>query len=121
MVGGGVEQNRSDDDIAAILATDKFGIVKLGAGYSQVGTVAIAGDKAKNRHLMATAPFGAFTAKVGCYNVEAEGTGVRTKKVGIGGEYALSKRTYLYASYGRTKKDGVAATTGFDLGMSHFL
>lgn len=119
MVGGGYEQNRRDDEVGAILGTYDFGIVKLGAGYSQVDTVAIAGEKRKNWNLMASAPFGQFTLKAGYNTSKAEGTELKTKKIGIGGEYALSKRTYLYTTYGRAKTDGVEAVKGFDLGIAH--
>jgi len=119
MIGGGYEQNRRDDEVAAILGTYDLGVVKLGAGYSQVDTVAIAGEKRKNWNLMATAPLGAFTVKAGYNTTKAEGTEIKTKKMGIGGEYALSKRTYLYTTYGRTKTDGVASTNGFDIGLNH--
>jgi predicted porin len=119
MVGVGYEQNRRDDDITAILGTYDLGMVKLGAGYSQVDTVAIAGTKRKNWNMMATMPFGAVSAKLGYYASKAEGTGVKTTKVGLGGEYALSKRTYLYTTVGRTKVGAAAATTGFDVGVSH--
>jgi len=119
MIGGGYEQNRRDDDIGAILGTYDFGIVKLGAGYSQIDTVAIAGEKQKAWNIMATAPFGAFTLKAGYNTTKAEGTQLKTKKMGIGGEYALSKRTYLYTSYGRSKTDGQASTNGFDVGVNH--
>jgi len=121
MIGGGYEQNRRDDEIAVILGTYDFGIVKLGAGYSQVDTVAITtGKKRKNWNLMATAPLGAFTLKAGYNSSKAEGTTqTETKKFGIGGEYALSKRTYLYTSYGRTKEDGKPSTNGFDVGLNH--
>jgi len=119
MIGLGGEQNRRDDDVTAILGTYDLGMVKLGAGYSQTDTVAIAGEKRKNWNIMATAPFGAFTLKAGYNTTKAEGTELKTKKMGIGGEYALSKRTYLYTSYGRTKTDGQASTNGFDIGLNH--
>ncbi|WP_137896724.1 porin [Ramlibacter sp. 2FC] len=119
MIGGGFEQNRRDDEVGAILGTYDFGIVKLGAGYSQVDTVAIAGEKRKNWNLMASAPFGQFTVKAGYNNSKAEGTELKTTKYGIGGEYALSKRTYLYTTFGRSKTDGATAVKGFDIGMNH--
>jgi predicted porin len=119
MVGGGVEQNRRDDDVTVILGTYNFGAVKLGAGYGQVDTVAIAGAKRKNYNLMATAPMGAFTLKAGYGNSKAEGTQVKTTKLGLGGEYALSKRTYLYTTFARNKVGSASATNGFDLGVNH--
>ncbi|WP_349654568.1 SDR family NAD(P)-dependent oxidoreductase [Ramlibacter sp. 2FC] len=97
MIGGGYEQNRRDDDIAVILGTCNFDVVKLGAGYSQVDTVAIAGPKRKNRNLMATAPVGVVTLKAGYSQSKAEGTELKTKKIGLGGEYVLSKCTHACA------------------------
>jgi len=120
MIGGGVEQNRADDDTAVILGSYDFGIAKLMAGYSQVDVLTTAGKKGKNWNLGVSAPFGQFTFKAGYGNMKAEGDAqTETKKVGIGAEYALSKRTYLYTTFGRTKKDGAAATKGFDIGMNH--
>jgi len=119
MVGGGVEQNRADDDIAAIIGSYDFGIAKLMAGYAQVDTLAVAGEKGKNWNLGVAAPFGQFTFKAGYGSSEAEGTTVETKKFGIGGEYALSKRTYLYTTFGRSKTDGQTGKTNFDIGMNH--
>jgi predicted porin len=59
------------------------------------------------------------SAKFGYNASEKEGTGVKTTKLGLGGEYALSKRTYLYTTVGRTRVAGAPATTGFDVGVSH--
>ncbi len=119
MVGGGAEHNRVNDKVTALLGTYDFGVVKLGAGISRVDTVAIAGSNAKHANVMASAPFGAFTAKVGYARSKAEGTGNRTKKLGLGGEYALSKRTYLYTTYGNSKTGSAASVKGIDVGMSH--
>jgi len=119
MVGGGAEQNRRGDKNAVILGTYDFGVAKLGAGYSTVDSEAVTGDKGKNWNLMVAAPIGAFTVKAGYGSSEAENSDTKTKKIGIGGEYALSKRTYLYTTFGRSKKDGAAATKGFDIGVNH--
>lgn len=119
MIGGGFEQNRQDDDIAAIVATYDFGMVKLMGGYSLVDTVAIAGEKGKNWNLGMAAPIGVVTLKAGYNASKAEGTQIATKKLGLGAEYNLSRRTYLYTTYGRTKTDGTSSVNGFDLGVRH--
>lgn len=118
MIGGGSETNRRDDKVTALLGTYDFGVVKLGGGVGRVDTVAIAGSKGKNANVMAAMPLGAFTAKFGYGRTKAEGTGASTKKLGIGGEYALSKRTYLYSTVGRTRV-ATGSSTGVDVGMSH--
>lgn len=119
MVGGGFEQNRQDDDVAAIIASYDFGVAKLMGGYGLVDTVAIAGEKRKNWNVGIAAPIGVVTLKAAYNSSKAEGTQIATKKLGIGGEYNLSKRTYLYTTYGRTKTDGTGSINGFDLGIRH--
>jgi len=116
-VAGGYEQNRQDDDVTALFGVYDLGMVKLGAGYGKVDLSA--GGGKKNFNLMAVAPMGAFTLKAGYAQSKDEATDAKTKKFGFGGEYALSKRTYLYSTVGRTKVTGVDAVTGFDLGISH--
>lgn len=113
-VAGGYEQNRQDDDVTALFGIYDMGVVKLGAGYGKVGLAT--GADVKNYNLMAVAPMGAFTLKAG-YGNSKTSAGVKTTKFAVGGEYALSKRTYLYSTVARTKV--AASTTGFDLGISH--
>lgn len=120
MISGGYEKNRVGDDIAAVLGSYDFGVAKLMAGYSHVDKASTPGAKGKNWNVGVSAPLGVVTAKAGYFSAKAEGTGIETRKLGIGGEYNLSKRTYLYSGYGRTKVDGVATTTtGFDVGINH--
>lgn len=120
LVAGGYERNRRDDDIWAILGTYDFGVVRIGAGWAQVDTAAVAGSKGKNWNLMATAPMGAATLKVGYGNTKAEGTGVKTtSKLGVGVDYALSKRTILYFSVGNNSKNTAGSDSGYDFGIRH--
>lgn len=119
MIGGGYERNRQDDKLAAVLGVYDFGMVKLGAGYSWTDTVAVGGDKRKAWNLMATAPIGVVTLKAGYAHTQAEGSGIETRKLGVGGEYALSKRTFLYTTYARSRTLGAPSTHGFDMGINH--
>jgi len=120
MVGGGAEKNRTGDKINAILGTYDLGVVKLGAGSSTVDKVATAGSKGKTANLMAIVPMGAATFTLGCYGqAKADNAAAAaTKKTGLGVDYAMSKRTTLYTSYGR---DAALAAdkTGFDFGIRH--
>jgi len=122
-VGGGYEQNRADDDVTVILGTYDFGSFKLGAGWAKVDLAA--GNEHTNWNIMATVPMGAVTLKAG-YGVvtqdKAAGgvvTGVKlSKKLGVGVDYALSKRTTIYTNFGRDSVR-VANKSGFDVGVRH--
>jgi len=119
LLNTGYEQNRFNDKNTFIVGTYNFGPAKLLAGYSQTDNAAVAGPKGKNANLAMSAPFGAITVKAGVGRSEAEGTGLKTTKVGLGAEYALSKRTYFYTDVARTKPAVGARVTGIDFGISH--
>ncbi|MFP8834648.1 porin [Hydrogenophaga sp. XSHU_21] len=122
-IGGGAESNRRNDDMMAILGTYDFGAFKLGAGYGSVELAA--GNEHSNWNIMGIVPLGAMTVKVG-YGVSKQDKGAGgvnveadlVKKLGIGIDYPLSKRTLVYVSYGR---DSVrtANKTGYDVGLRH--
>jgi predicted porin len=126
--GVGYEQNRQDDTVTFIHGIYNLGFMRIGAGYSMVemattgfsptGSLA-RGSEAKTYNLMAIVPMDAFTFKAG-YGVAKNDTtnADLTKKLGLGVEYALSKRTTLYTTFGR---DSVRATnkTGYDVGIRH--
>lgn len=123
-IGGGVETNRQDDQITAILATYNLGFMTVGGGFSQVDikTESATSFDRKAWNIMAAAPMGAFVIKAGYGVSEADASGDKVvKKLGLGVDYMLSKRTKLYASYGNDKglgtKDGLR--TGYDFGIRH--
>jgi predicted porin len=114
-VGGGMEQNRSDDQIMAILGTYNLGFMTVGAGYSSLDPAAAAVDRT-SWNLMAVAPMGAVTIKAAYGQSKVSGVAADTKKLGLGVDYALSKRTKIYTSYGR---NSVTKVTGYDVGVRH--
>lgn len=118
MVGGGTEQNRTGDRVTAILGTYDLGVAKLGGGYAVVNPVAVGAADIKNYNLMVTAPVGAFLLKAGYARSKPDNAAATIKKVGIGLDYALSKRTTIYTSYGR---NNALATdkSGYDVGIRH--
>lgn len=122
VVGVGYEQNRSDDEITFIHGIYDFGVVRLGAGVSTIDTAAATGVDRNAFNIMAIVPLGAFTIKAGYGVSENDATSVKlNKKLGLGVDYALSKRTRLYASYGNDKGAGTKAglRTGYDFGVAH--
>lgn len=134
-VGLGREQNRIGDKVVGLNAWYDFGVVKLSGGlstldrsptnpytaYTTAQVTNFSGPKGKSYQIGAQVPFGAFMAKVGYASVKEEGSGLRVlNKVGIGGDYALSSRTYIFSTYGRNKNKATNVTTkGADIGIRH--
>ncbi|WP_310568055.1 porin [Hydrogenophaga sp.] len=116
-IGGGYEQNREDDQITAIVGTYNLGFMTVGAGFSSLDPIASAKDRS-SWNLMATAPMGAFLIKAGYGESKVSGDKASTKKLGLGVDYMLSKRTKVYASFG---SDSVktANKSGYDIGIRH--
>jgi predicted porin len=118
-IGGGMEQNRQDDQITAFLGTYNLGFMTVGGGFSQVDYSAAASADRKAWNIMAVAPVGAVVVKAGYGQVKNDVTGAKlSKKLGLGVDYMLSKRTKVYASYGN---EGARTTdkSGYDLGIRH--
>lgn len=118
-VGGGMEQNRQDDQITAFLGTYNLGFMTVGGGFSQIDYSAAATNDRKAWNIMAVAPMGAVVIKAGYGQVKDDVTGNKlSKKLGLGVDYMLSKRTKVYASYGN---EGARTTdkSGYDIGIRH--
>ncbi|MFN7122966.1 MAG: porin [Hydrogenophaga sp.] len=127
VVGIGYEQNRRDDTVTFAHAIYDFGFVRVGGGFATVEASANApapgalpaGQEANNWNIMAIAPLGPVNLKFGYGESENDTTGVaRSKKLGLGLDYPLSKRTLIYTSLGR---DSVLTTNkvGYDIGIRH--
>jgi predicted porin len=87
-------------------------------GQWEKGDVYSALDNVKRWSLGAKVPFGAAALKVGYTRWSDE----EIKKLGIGLDYSLSKRTTLYTDVGKISGDGAstdAKKTQFDIGVNH--
>ena len=147
----GYEQNRFGDSLLNIGGNYDLGAAKLYVGYGVVkGGAAIdrpattpgasplpAGAKNTALSLGATIPFGAAKVLVGYSSFKqptaaqvAAGTATKTDtKLGLGVNYALSKRTAIYSNVASTSRNNNPANpnprtndsrvTAFDLGISH--
>lgn len=117
LLRAGVENNRADDKLTAFQGSYNFGVARLQAGYTVVDLAATAVDR-KGYTVGVIVPMGAVTLKGGIARSKLENAATDLKKTGIGLDYALSKRTTLYTSYGR---DAALAADkgGFDFGVRH--
>lgn len=120
VVGLGGEENRAGDRITAAQLSYDLGVAKVGATYGIVDLASTALDR-KAFNVSATAPMGAVAFKVGYGRSKLEGAEASVKKTGVGLDYALSKRTLVYTSYGRDKGTSITSGTksGYDLGVRH--
>jgi predicted porin len=120
VVGLGGEENRAGDRITAAQLSYDLGVAKVGATYGIVDLASTALDR-KAFNVSATAPMGPMAFKVGYGRSKLEGAEASVKKVGVGLDYALSKRTLVYTSYGRDKGTTFASgsKSGYDLGVRH--
>ena len=124
VLGLGAEENRERDRITAFQASYNLGMAKIGATYGIVDLASTVLDR-KAFNIGVTVPLGAMAFKLGVGRSKLEGAEASVKKVGIGLDYALSKRTLVYTSYGRD--NGVSGSTGltanpksgYDLGVRH--
>lgn len=105
-----------DDKLTQIGARYGIGALTLRGGYSK-GTLNTGGDS-KGWLVGATYGMGSSLFKVGYATANRNGGSAESKKLGLGYQYNLSKRTFLYADFAR---DSVPTTnkTGYDFGIRH--
>src|SRR5574343_324427 len=124
--------------VATAAGSYDFGAVKISALIDQIKNKD-AGLKQQAWLIGAKAPVGKFTVKAMVGGLKDKiNDDADSLKWALGADYALSKRTYVYANYGQIKNDDRAArsitwaansgalygaagygTTGVDLGIAH--
>lgn len=108
----------ADDKHLSLGGRYNFGFATLSAGYSR-GTN-VAGVDVKGYLLGANVPFGAGDFKLGYAVSDNDAVAGKLKKVGIGYHYNLSKRTKVFADYGKVGGgEPVGPKTGYDFGIQH--
>jgi predicted porin len=124
-VGAAWDKNTGDYDTYGIYGSFNFGFMTLfgqwesGDLTNAAGTITDATDVFS---ISAKIPMGAFTWKVGYAQVMGDFANSDGYKFGVGGEYALSKRTSLYSNIGQAGGDrpqGTQKDVRFDLGITH--
>jgi len=96
-----------------------LGFVKAIGYYARSKTGLNGVDSNKSYMLGATAPLGSGLVKAMYYRVDPQGAGNNRSKVGLGYDYALSKRTGLYADVGYARADGLTNNTAYAFGVKH--
>jgi predicted porin len=142
----GYEANRFGDKLVNLGGNYDLGFAKLYAGYGQAkgGTAAdragatflatassasgggqvVADGKVNNFSIGANIPFGAATARLGYSGYTGAGGAVgnsKESKLGLGLNYALSKRTAIYTDLASSTRKSAALSkvNQFDMGIAH--
>ena len=106
------DKNATDRTTKAIYGKYNFGFMTLMGQYENGETSATADTTGIS--VSAVVPFGAGRLMAGVARIDPS-VGVTLTKVGLGGEYNLSRRTLLYTDFGKVKN----AKAMFDLGVRH--
>ncbi len=138
----GYERNRVNDTLVQLGGNYDLGVVKLYAGYGNIkgssdiadrvnmtylatasGGQVAAGGSIKDYTLGVSAPLGAATLRAGYSRWNGNGLSgqANESKLGLGVNYALSKRTSVYTDLaGVTRKNAALSNvTLFDVGIAH--
>lgn len=136
-VAAAYDRNGKDIDTVGLYAKYNAGFATFYGQYEKNSDLngAAAGTPTDKRvSLSAAVPYGAFTGKVGYLNMNNSSLTGSAKKVGVGLDYALSKRTTIYSDAAKvggsaaevaTVAGGVAANDAasrkyrFDIGVQH--
>ena len=96
-----------------------FGFAKV-LGYYAAAKVGLNGTvKNKMFSVGLTAPIGPGKLKAAYLSVDPQGANNNNSKIGLGYDYALSKRTNLYADLGMGKADARTNNTAYAFGVKH--
>jgi predicted porin len=111
-------RNGSGDEVLFIGAKGTFGNFALMGAYDRSEYNALPRSVALARTLGATYQWGKVLFQAG-YGKLSVDDGTKRSFVGLGSQYALSKRTYVYASYGQNRPENAANTSAYGLGLNH--
>jgi predicted porin len=113
----GYERNQVDTKFWTVAGSYKVGMANLMASYAQQKDVA--DNKIKGITVGADIEVGSGNVKVGFGQNKVDATDAKDRKFGIGYWHNLSKRTYLYTDYARTKVTNADGVNAIDLGIHH--
>jgi len=117
-VYAGIATDRSDGDNNVVVAgvSYDFGVVR--PMFITARTKAL-GRTTRSLGIGATMPIRSGVLKVAYGQQDQPGANDTTKKLGLGYEYFLSKRTSVHADAGTAKHPAFTRVAGFEAGMKH--
>ncbi|HWT19089.1 MAG TPA: porin [Variovorax sp.] len=110
-------KNSNNDTVTFLGAKYTIGSLSLMGAYDRSKFEAAVDSIAKAYTVGASYAIGAAVLKASYGQLKVDGA--RSRFLGIGADYLLSKRTSLYASAGRSKPDGSSGTTAYGVGIAH--
>ena len=96
-----------------------LGVAKILGYYASAKIGAGGNTSSKMFSIGALAPVGPGNVKAVYYRVDPAGANNNLSKFGLGYDYALSKRTGLYADLGLSKADGLTRNNAYSFGVKH--
>lgn len=109
--------NSSGDTVAFLGGSWSLGDLTLMAAWDRSVYKATTDSVAKVATVGATYAMGAATLKAGYGRLDVDGA--KTGFLGLGADYALSKRSSVYLSFGRSDPSNARADNAYGLGLSH--
>jgi predicted porin len=110
-------KNSSGDKVTFVGGKYTIGSLQVMGAYDTSTFAAAVESKAKVFTLGAIYGFGPTSLKLGWGRLDLDGA--KTSFVGLGADYALSKRTTLYASAGHNDPKGGSSASAYGVGISH--
>jgi predicted porin len=139
-VTGAYDRNYADFKTTGVYGQYNFGVAIVNVQYengdgNNGSTATSPKEKVKAYSIAADIPFGVVTGKIGYLRYDSDqatctSAGAATggtlacdaSKIGVGGEYNLSKRTLIYSDMAKSSGDRLSVAQGktqFDLGLRH--
>lgn len=110
-------KNSSDDTVTFVGGKYTMGAFSVMGAYDKSKFEGPVDSKAKTYTLGVAYRIGAAELKAGYGRLNVDGA--RTNFVGLGADYALSKRTSVYVSAGRNDPATGSTTTAYGVGVAH--
>jgi predicted porin len=111
-------RNTSGDTVVFVAGKYTFGALQLMAAYDTSTFKGVTSDSDADTYTVgAVYSLGAVALKAGYGKLDVDGD--ETNFIGLGADYAVSKRTTVYFSAGRNDPDNANSSNAYGVGISH--
>jgi predicted porin len=114
--GVGIDRIDGDNNFQVWTLGYDFGVAKPTLLYAMQKTL---GVRTSSATLGVSVPLGLGRVYALLGRLDPRGANNDARKLGLGGEYLLSRRSTLYANVGAAAQDTKTRSTAFDLGLKH--